>query len=471
MSKNPIFFTISNFGGGGSDKSREISYLNLTAGVPTLCNYFYLSGLAEIKFDQKYIGQISKYDSFKDFLSFVQKSMIDVDKRYSNYYRPTVGNDDRLLLLDSGAANIFNRLMKDVSFTNNPKLLMKRVIDEMVSYYDFAARYKFDYVIGFDIGGKYTFKGDERQDTKLIAENENLKNSSLEVNELLLVKTIEYMLVHQDYKPKIYATVHGETPEEYKKCIRRILELEEQYGYCFDGFALGGVASAKKKNIEQWGLTDDVIKNVKKQYPNFKASNEFKNAVVATHALKIVKTAVGDRPIHALGAGGKFNIVPLSLAGATSFDCMTPARRAYDGSGESVQFVFDQDYDGDEALSKYLIGKIDADFSVINGDFDFEYMKINEVPNELHLCGCPACSIIRTIKDVKILYSNKGNNGEDYYLSRQLMDVHGIWQHVRLSEIMQECNTIADVEHKLTSEFPLMDEWKILMTLVYPNFT
>lgn len=428
----PSFFMISNLGGGGSDKYRETVYLDLYGNIPTLYNYYYLK---YPDFAQKWISKIYDYPDFSTFISYVRSNMIGVEGYISNHHIPQeVDYKKTIYLLDSGAANIINRIVKS---SKNTDSLSEILIDEMKQYYDFAHRFKFDLVVGFDRGGKYTFKGDERLDSRIIDANKQIDLNSIELNLQLLEQTILYLKEYDSYYPKVLATVHGDTPEDYKDYTLKILELEEKYDYKFFGFALGGVASSKGANNE-W-------------FKNLPSSQKgLKNQILVTAATKIVHSLVGDRPIHVLGGGGFKNIIPLSLTGATSYDSQSPGRRAYDGGLEGVAHVFTPSYSGNKngSLSKYLIGRLNQFQIAINNDLDFEYYHLNKL-DKLELCSCPACKEISSFSDIKTYYHNKINSAlpekernEDYYYARQLCNSHGIWQHVRLTELMRKYNDI-----------------------------
>ena len=146
------------------------------------------------------------------------------------------------------------------------------MIEQMYDYYEFADRMKFDLVIGFDLGGKYTFKDGECSDIQLKLGLSSIDFDSL--NFILLEKTVEYLKRHPNYFPKVYATIHGTTPDKYENYIKRVLDLEKNYNFEFFGYALGGVASSK--NIDSSWLANSPNKSLK-------------NPTVVREAMKIVK--------------------------------------------------------------------------------------------------------------------------------------------------------------------------------------
>ena len=419
----PSFFVISNLGGGGSDKYRETVYMDLYKNIPTLYNYYYLKYPG---FAQKWLRNIEKFNTFGDFVAYVRKDMIETEQYICNAHKPLdVECNKTLYLLDSGARSFINNLAKTHIKDGSSKGVFSRLFEEIPTYYDFADRYKFDMVVGFDIGGKYTFKDGEAQNPLLVSLNEELRNHGKEINKEILIETIRY-LKSKEYYPKVLATVHGKNPQEYKEYVEMILMLEKEYDYKFWGFALGGIASSK--NI------DDLW------FSGVKPPKAISNSIVANYATQIVKKSVGDRPIHALGAGGINNIIPLFLSGATSFDSQSPGRRAYDGSGENALHVSNPESKG--SYSKYLIGIHDSNLNPINEEYSFDYNKLNSIENTVSLCDCPGCEMVDSINDIRKLYSSKNKKKkEEFYYARQICNAHAIWQHVKLCELCSKNNT------------------------------
>lgn len=438
--EEPVFFTISNLGGGGSDKYRETVYVDLLENTATLYNYFYIvqSNYPNTSsFAVKWLKNINNYNKFSDFIKYTRKEMIKEGYSYSGHEFAEYDYEKTVYLLDSGAANFINLLHKEINYEENPEEFKSRLIKIMHSYYDFADKFKFDIVIGFDLGGKYTFKGDERKEQNIISGNKSIKENSLDLNEHILNETIKYLKSKKEFYPKIYATVHGNTKEEYADYARLILKKEKENDFRFDGFALGGIASSKGVDFNLWGINDERINELKKLVNKSKSVSlsEAKNALMSTIACRSVSSVVGERHIHALGAGGKLNIIPLWNAGATSFDTQTPGRRAYDGSGEYV-INFNNPQKGN-TFSKYLPGIIDSDLNKINEEETFEYQKINELNESIEQCNCKACKVA-SIDDIKNLYCSKDTDNEAYYYSRQLMNIHAIHQHNFLCDLIKE---------------------------------
>lgn len=454
---SPSFFMISNLGGGGSDKYRETVYLDLFENTPCLYNYHYLSNP---KFAQKWISKINEYPSFGDFINFTRDSMINVEKFFSNEYK--FNNYDAtktVYLLDSGAANIINDLLKTIDLETDSSLFNSELIKIMKEYYNYADRFKFDIVIGFDIGGKYTSKGEERSNEDIISGNIKVKQQSSVINNLLLEESIKYIQSKDCFYPKIFATVHGATPNEYLDSIDHILYLEKKYNFKFDGFALGGIASSKSLNKADWNIDTNTISTIKSLTKGTGIKDEVFNAIIASFACRIVKNRIGDRPIHALGAGGKMNIIPLYYSGATSFDCQTPGRRAYDGNESSTEQIFDSN--AKNSFSQYLVATINKDLDLINTNIKNTYTKLNLIKDTTTPCGCPACNDF-SINDIKTLYSRKKDSNEYYYLSRQLLNAHGIWQHNFLCKLAHK-NTETTILSNFTQNQILLNILKYIL--------
>jgi hypothetical protein len=426
----PTFFWISNLGGGGSDKYRETVYLDLYDGIPTLYNYYYLKYPA---FATKWINNINNYNNFGEFLKYTRESMINEEHYICKIHNPgKYDYENNIYLLDSGARNILNDIIRGKIV--NCGTIEKSMIQQMFEYYDFADKFKFDFIIGYDLGGKYTFKDNEKKDNKLIDIVNKIDSKKL--NNILLEETIKYIKKKNNYYPKIYATVHGTTPKEYEESIKFIVNCEKKYDFSFYGYALGGIASSK--NID---------KSWFKNLSNNKISNEY----LVTMALKIVKKYSGLKPIHVLGGGNKDNIPSLVLNGATSFDCQTPGRRSYDGSKDSSKEVFNKN--SNISFSKYLPALITSNHYLKNESIPFDYIKLNILPDEIKLCDCPACKEIKNIIQLKELYSRKDESDEYYYYARQIMNSHAIWQHFFLTMIVSDCKDYNDLINKYPLDF------------------
>ena len=171
-------------------------------------------------------------------------------------------------------------------------------------------------------------------------------------------------------------------------------------------------------------------------------------SIVPARASKIVRELVGDRPIHALGCGGYNNIALNYYCGATSFDAASPVRRVGDGNEESTRLVFDPTPFPKVGFSKYFTGGINMDGTLRREKA--VYIKLNEVPDSMPLCGCPACLQAQTVHNIKQLYSMKSTNSEANYFSRQLIGLHAVMQHRKLCEILPSYTDI----HAFSAAYP-----------------
>ncbi len=434
----PSFFQVYNFGGGNGDKDREIVYAELTGDTPALVNYHYINNKFPHLFRSSLFNNVSSYNSVGDLYNFIRTRLIEKGEIYSGYKSSEFDFNTKVFLLDSGAFNIIKFLAYDVGY--DILKFNERIVEEVISYYDFANSLKFDMVVCFDMGGKYTEKDGEKSNEML---NKFLSQiDSEEFNNRLLKITAKYLKEHPDYYPKILAAVHGETPAKYKENTRHILELEEQYGVQFGGFALGGIASYKQVD-SSWYDDIDFSKIGKR---------DFIATVTPARACKIVRELVGNRPIHALGCGG-YNNIPLNYyCGATSFDTASPVRRVGDGNLASTKIVFDPT-PSRESFSKYFIGGINSDGTLYSG-FP-KYIKLNEVPDKMNLCGCPACKKAENVYNIKKLYSMKENDTEANYYSRQLIGLHAVYQHRKLCELISRYNSMNDFSSEYENKFTL----------------
>ena len=415
----PSFFQVYNYGGGNGDKDREIVYAELTGNTPALINYFYINNSFPHTFSSKLFDEIGRFNTVGDLYNHIRASLIRKGEIYRGYSSPDYDFNQKVFLLDSGAYNIMKQIAGSVDY--NLALFRERILEAAAEYYDFADRIKCDIVVGFDLGGKYTEKDGEKKNPRLVRFLASLDKN--EINNALLELTVKYIKEHPDFYPYVLATVHGDTPAEYSENTRYILSLEEQYNARFWGFALGGVASYKQ--VDPSWYNDINLSRIGKR--------GFIETIVPARASKIVRELVGDRPIHALGCGGYNNIALNYYCGATSFDAASPVRRVGDGSDESTRIVFDPT-PSKVGFSKFFMGGINIDNSM-----RFEktgYIKLNEVPDDMPLCGCPACLQAQTVHNIKQLYSMKSTNSEANYYSRQLIGLHAVMQHRKLCEIL-----------------------------------
>ena len=421
----PSFFQVYNYGGGNGDKDREIVYAELTGDTPALVNYYYINNYYHHTFQSRYFDDISGFNSVGDLYNYIRSKLIEKGEIYSGYTSEPFDFNSKVFLLDSGAFNIIKYVAKTANY--DVKEFNKRILNDVIKYYEFANALKFDMVVCFDVGGKYTEKDGEKADNNLISFLSKIDAD--ELNYRMLEATIKYLSTHSDYYPKILATVHGNTPEEYKRNVLQILQMEEKYKISFWGFALGGIASYKQVN-KSW--YDDInLTGIGKR--------GFVETITPARACRIVRSLIGERPIHALGCGGYNNIALNYYCGATSFDAASPVRRVGDGNLESTKIVFDPTPTS-VGFSKYFVGGINSDNSL--REEIPQYIKLNEIPDDMKLCGCAPCQIAGCVNHIKKLYSMKEVDSEANYFSRQLIGLHAVAQHRKLCEVISTFESI-----------------------------
>lgn len=417
----PSFFQVYNYGGGNGDKDREIVYAEMTGDTPALINYFYINNRYPHLFQSHAFDDLSKYTRIGDLYNDIRSMLINGKKEiYSGYTSVSYDFNNKIFLLDSGAANIVKQIAEEINY--DVTKLDAVLVHHMKDYYDFADRLKVDIVVGFDLGGKYTEKDGEKSNNKLVSFLASIDREK--INNLLLEETVKYLKSKTNYHPCVLATVHGALQSDYSNCVSYILQLEKKYGYEFWGFALGGIASYKQVD-DSWYSDIDFKKSGKRG---------FVETVTPARACKIVRGMVGKRPIHALGCGGYPNIAMNYYCGATSFDAASPVRRVGDGNLESTKLVYNPNPIPGASFSKYFVGGINEDDTLRSEPCS--YVKLNEVPDSMKLCGCIACKNAGTIKNIKDLYHMKAVDDEACYYSRQLMGLHAVRQHRKLCEVI-----------------------------------
>lgn len=417
----PSFFQVYNYGGGNGDKDREIVYAEMTGNTPALINYFYINNRYPHLFQSHAFDDLSRYSSIGDLYNDI-RTMLIADKKeiYSGYTTVPYDFNSKIFLLDSGAANIVKQIAEEINY--DVAKLDAVLVQHMKDYYDFADRLKVDIVVGFDLGGKYTEKDGEKSNKKLVSFLASIDREK--INNFLLEETVKYLKSKKDYHPCVLATVHGALQIDYRNCVSYILQLEKKYGYEFWGFALGGIASYKQVD-GSWYSDIDFKKSGKRG---------FVETVTPARACKIVREMVGNRPIHALGCGGYPNIAMNYYCGATSFDAASPVRRVGDGNLASTKLVYNPKPIKGASFSKYFVGGINED-DTLRAE-PCSYVKLNEVPDSMPLCGCIACQNAGSIRHIKDLYHMKATDNEACYYSRQLMGLHAVRQHRKLCEVI-----------------------------------
>jgi tRNA-guanine family transglycosylase len=418
-----MFTMIYNFGGGGSDVYRVSSYLDLFKEIPIMMmNWYYLTGGGTFKV--KWVEYLDGFKDIFDYLKFIQEEFLKQGMVKQGYQKLSI--DWRpIMMLDSGSGNIVRDLLES---SLEDHVVVKRFLEMISDYVQFSKKLSFDIMIALDFSRKYTYKKGEseseyyqRMSKELASDIEN--NLKLLSEFLLCIKSIDD---HQGL-PMIYAPLRGFTREQYVKCLKKVLELEEKIGEKFDGFAIAGLGEYRRKDT--FLFISSVSKAIREHL------NELHDY----------------RPLHVLAVGGIQKIIPLTLGGADTFDCMTPWRRATDGNMSDAIKVFDANVEG--SFSKYLIPLLNSKLEIIkeNSKDVWKYIDLPKVSNDI-TCECEVCKNFQ-IKELKELYSH---GHEDYYFARVLLFMHALLQHIylcrRISKDTEEDNPIIQLITEIPDE-------------------
>ncbi len=416
----PSFFQVFNYGGGNGDKDRELVYGQFSGNTPALINYFYINNRYPHSFQSSLFQPAASGIEVGPLYNQIRHALIAKGECMAGYETVPYDFSQKVFLLDSGAFHIVKQVAAEVDYDITQ--FQTAIRQHMIDYYTFAHRLKVDLVVGFDLGGKYTEKDNEKKNLPLMSFLEAL--DAEKVNDMLLEETVRFLAKEKDFYPHVLSPVHGKTPEAYAACVDNILALEKKYQYQFWGFALGGIASYKQVD-PSWYSDISFHKTGKRG---------FVETVTPARAAMILRKKGITRPIHALGCGGYANIAMNYFCGATSFDSASPVRRVGDGSLESTRLVYDPTPQKEVGFSKFFVGGINRDGSLRQEPCI--YVKLNEISDQLPLCGCPACQEAKSIRRIKDLYAQKEQNHEANYFSRQLMGMHAVWQHRILCETL-----------------------------------
>jgi len=409
----PCYFMTCDFGGGASDLYRIITYINLfeQSNIPTLFNYYYLTVGGTFK-TEKWTSQLENCGDMVDFIKFIRKCFFDEGfVRENLQFRET--NWNPIIMLDSGSGNFLRDEIEKARREEEVVAAFEKMIPD---YIKFAFKHDFNIEIAMDFARKYTYRKGETRDEiyrRLSAHFSKDKESNM----CLVRSTLENVKkLGRNKETMIYVPLRGETPDQFREYLRMILKLEEKIGEKFDGFAIAGLADYRTKSNEIWEIPSDAKRRVKAGLIIGKAAKAIRQEL-----LKIRD----QRPIHGLGIGDVFNIIPLVAAGVDSFDCHSPWRRATDGAKESIDFVFDRNAKG-ISFSKYLIPAVDSKGDVIkdNKKDVLRYVQLHKVSDDV-VCDCYVCRKY-SLKEIKKFYSN---GGEDYLFARILLYAHAVFQH------------------------------------------
>lgn len=388
--RTPVSFAISDIGGGAGSVDRFVSYIDMiySQNIPILMNYYYLTRGGSISI--KWVQGISKDENILDFLSRINGTWNKSGKISSSYLPHQTKNMAPLVMLDSGSGNF----VRDFAGKGSKKDIIDRFKSTIKEYYEYAASHKFDILVALDYALKMTKKGGESSnqyynDTirQLREENENLNILS------------ESLTKYKDggYPFMLFAPIHGETPSDISRNLQQILEVEDNVGAKFSGFAITFPSDRTYQGLSRENFIQ----------------------CIGYSARKVLRERGDLRPIHALGMGGAGNVLSLVSSGVDSYDSHTPWRRAMDGTNPSNQSSNNTSY------SKFLNPLVNQNLDIIDHTSRaLEYIPIINVPDKI-ISDCPVC-MEYPIKEIKRLYFNEDK--EDFYLSKMLIYLHSLLQ-------------------------------------------
>jgi tRNA-guanine family transglycosylase len=401
----PCYFLISNFGGGGTNVSRFVSYLDIfeKSESQLLLNYYYLNTdfKKPVAFDSDVLAELPKNEDIIKFLKKVRAIFVKQKKRAFPEYTYKETGWLPQTMLDSGSGNIFRDYVQNGKLT--PEHFEEIFTKEIKQYLAFAKQHAFDVIIAFDVAGKYTAKKGEHVDQNYKENLQFFSNPKFNMN--LLEICLKILKEEKILQPMVFAPLHGKNKQEFLDNLHQIVALEKKISYEFHGFALGGLGNLRR----------DLIYDISREVRDF------------------LESVNDNRPVHALGVGAIQNIIPLSLCGIDSFDCHSPWRRASEG--------------------KFLTPLINSKCEVVAKDNNYwQYVPIDKFESKNFKCDCDVCKQY-SLNALKNLFS-KG--GEYAYFAKVLFFKHNISQQeflcklVREKEINEVFESIPDSKYKET---------------------
>lgn len=429
IATTPCFFITSDFGGGGTNVSRLIAYsdLMLDTNFHLLMNYYYLDINSKLspRFDTKLVREFSTMQDIIDFIQRVKEEYLlgDNKKAVSNFVHSNK-KWSPIVLLDSGSGNILRDELRTGGISKkNYKQKYDLIVKE---FFDFIVLHKFDMGIAIDFAAKNTLKDNEAKDKDYL---KGLKIFSNKNSELIDV-TLKEIKKHKGIN--IYVPLHGNSLKEYLNHLSEVIKIEKREHVSFAGLAIGGLGNPKIINGKKWELPEVTNAKVKGMLYLHKLIKSIRDSL---------KKLGDNRPIHVLGAASPFNLIPLLMAGADSFDCHSAWRRASDGNETSKEIVLaslEKEVKNiiKAGSSKILAPLLDSkgQFIVSNSKFFLEFVDLYKVNSSNFSCDCPVCAKYSII-DIKKLYSGKT---EENYFAKILIYLHSIYQYEAISKKMTE---------------------------------
>lgn len=445
VKETPVYFMTNDFGGGGTNIPRVYSYLEYfeDTNPPILLNYYYLNpNLGKPKFNVDWLRRIPNYEDIVFAFHEIRK---DFHKRGWTIHRHKLDDTkwNPITMLDSGSGMILKYLIKIGKIQSfNDISIYENIVK---NYIEFGTKLNFNICIAMDFAKKYTYKNGEtkNQQYRIISKS---FSSDLEKNLYLLKMTLE-SLKNISARTSFYAPIHGETPAQYSEYVERILEIENEIGVKFDGFAIGSPLS---ESNHLWQVPENVPNIIKKTAIFGKATVSVRN---------ILENRGDKRPIHVLAAGNIFSVIPLVISGADFFDCHSIWRRASDGNLKSAKYVFDYHKGlevirrkGEEySFSRILIPLLDKEGNIITENKKpWKFIILPKVTSDSFRCDCPICEKYE-LDELKKLYKE---GKEENYFVKILIYRHAIYQYEYLcKKLIDVVNNNEDI-NKFIGEFP-----------------
>jgi len=415
----PSFFITNNFGGGGTNVSRLLSYLGVLdiGKINLLLNYYYLNTKLGNKmvFDRVHINKSFEFENIENWVEYVRGVYIETEKKTISEISLEKLENLNYFLLDSGSGNIFRNIIEDTSDN-----ILDEYAEIIKNYHNYTHNLKFNILIALDFAKKYTYKAGEKEDEKYVRISDEF-GEDLEKNRQLIKLTIEDLQNRDFFTPLVFAPIHGNSPNNYLNYLKSIIEIEKKYDFKFDGFAIGGgIANSKGKYENIWQFPKKLNRFTKSAYIC---------SIVTKRISDFLKNINDDRTIHILGAGNHFNILPLWICGADTYDCHSSWRRATE--------------------NKILIPLLNSNGNYIKNKNIFHFKKLSELNNSDFNCECEVCQnySLNNLKELTIKNKKETTNDkEKYYYGEILVFFHAIYQYEYLLNKFKEFEDIETIQ-------------------------